>query len=210
MSHNVEMAIMAKKVKSFALEEDIYEKLSTKFKENYVDVTISYCLNKYLKEFLKYLETIQEAINESLYTIPMAFVIESVARESLFKILEKEPRPGELESSLQAELDELQRKYDAHIKRNPSMAIDFASSKLEKDFPITTVLGYIGKALAKEIRGRNLTDDQYIELIREVGGKEFQKYLREKAGPAVDKYNPNISEIIKKKIKGSSKDKDKK
>ena len=48
-----------KKIKSFTMDEEPYEALFGMFKGNYVDVSLSYCLNKYIKEFLRYVEAIQ-------------------------------------------------------------------------------------------------------------------------------------------------------
>ena len=189
---------MAKKVKSFALEQEPYESISLKFKENYVDVTISYCFNKYIKELLEYLEVVEKAIKESGRPIPMAFVIETVTRGPIFKVLEQEPRPGEAESSLQTELDELQKKYDVHIKRNPAAAIDFAKAKLEDSF-LPQMLTFVGKGLLLQIKKRReLTDEEWQDLVRKEGGKELQKYLREVAVPVLDRIDPDIREVISK------------
>ena len=43
---------MRKKVKLFALEKRPYERLFQMFKDNYVEIRVSYCVNRYLKEFL--------------------------------------------------------------------------------------------------------------------------------------------------------------
>lgn len=189
---------MRKKVKSFAIDEEPYENLSSKFKENYVDVTISYCLNKHIKELLQYIEMVQKGIEASSHTIPMAFVIESVARERVVRVLEPERRPGEPESSLDRELNELQGKYDAHIKRNPSATVDFSKVKLD-DSPIAALLSFVGKVLLMRIRLlRDLTDDELLELAIKEGGKELLKYIRETAAPTLNKIDPELRDIVKR------------
>ena len=54
-----------KKVKSFTMDEGPYEALFGMFKAHYVDVSLSYCLNKYIKELLRYSEAIQGEMNRT-------------------------------------------------------------------------------------------------------------------------------------------------
>ena len=104
---------MRKKVKSFALEDGPYEKLAAIFKENYVDMGISYCVNRYIKEFVEYLQSVQgELQKDPSYTMPMSFIIETRAREPIF-------RKFDSVLSIKDEVGELQAKFNTYINKNP-------------------------------------------------------------------------------------------
>ena len=49
-----------KKIKTFTVDEDIYNALVSMFKEYGADVSISYYLDGCLKDFLKYLRTLND------------------------------------------------------------------------------------------------------------------------------------------------------
>jgi hypothetical protein len=77
---------MRKKAKSFAVDEETYARLSEMFKENYVEVSISYSISRFMKDLLEYLQSIKNELEgNASFTVPLAFIIENVARDTLFK-----------------------------------------------------------------------------------------------------------------------------
>ena len=67
---------MAKKIKTFTTDEEVYNRLVSMFKKYKAETSISEFLNNKLKELLVYLEDIEKGINEMNYSIPMQFVID--------------------------------------------------------------------------------------------------------------------------------------
>ncbi len=186
--------IMRKTAKSFAVEEEQYEKLFKMFRENYVEVSISYCVNRYIKEFLEYLNAVQTTLKkDSSYTVPMTYIIEMVAREPIFKKFDTE-------SGVIEEVSELQRKYETYIRKNPSMESELDKDSIVKDGSIFKYFKAIIKMVVVEETklGRELTDDEAVELFRKTGGKGFQKYLREELAPKIER----IKGITKRKKGG--------
>jgi hypothetical protein len=171
---------MRKKAKSFAVEEEQYNELFNLFRENYVEISISYCINRYIKEFLEYLKSIKKELQKGAsYTVPMSFIIETIAREPIFKIFDSE-------YSIKAETDDLQNKYNIFIKKNPEKAKDFDINSIEGKAPTKETFGLFMKMFWEEIRMRGVPDDEIPSFIRSygeekgIGGKEFQKGFREK------------------------------
>jgi len=71
---------MAKKIKSFTVDEDIYKRLISMFKKYKAETSISEYLNNKLKGLLWNLEDIEKGIKEMNYSIPMKFVIDDMVR----------------------------------------------------------------------------------------------------------------------------------
>jgi len=185
---------MRKTAKSFAVEEEQYEKLFKLFRENYVEVSISYCVNRYIREFLEYLSAIQTALQKgSSYTVPMTYIIEMVAREPIFKKFDTEA--GVIE-----EVKELQKKYETYIRKNPDKETEFDKDSIVKDGSFFKYLKAIMKMIVVEETklGRELTDDEMVDMFRESGGKGLQKYIREDIGPKIER----IKGITKRKKGG--------
>lgn len=175
-----------KKVKSFTMDEGPYEALFGMFKANYVDVSLSYCLNKYIKELLRYLEAIQgEMIRSGQYTMPMSFVIETVARKPIFQVPEDKLSGGSEESPLMAEVKDLQREYDRYNKKGGAEVDEAQSRELDTMTAMLKFAKVVAKVAAREITGHKLTDDEYIEMFRKEGGKPLQKAVRERIAPAM-------------------------
>ncbi|OPY79669.1 MAG: hypothetical protein A4E64_00313 [Syntrophorhabdus sp. PtaU1.Bin058] len=197
---------MTKKVKSFAVDVESYNELFMMFKENYVDVSLSYCFDKYTKEMLAYLKSVKNELEESKISIPMSFIIETAAREPIFKILSEVPSKDGKETPMLREVKRLKEKYDLYKANEPSDKSDIILGKLDKKFKVKATMKYILKTIMEEIKRRgDLTDDEYIQIIRGIGGKEFQKYLREEMAPSLAKIDPDIKEIIKKMFKANNK-----
>jgi len=71
---------MAKKIKSFTVDEDTYNQLISMFKKYKSETSISEYLNNKLKGLLWNLEDIEKGIKEMNYSIPMQFVIDDTVR----------------------------------------------------------------------------------------------------------------------------------
>jgi len=200
---------MNKKVKSFTMDEEPYEALFKMFKENYVDVSISYYLNKAIKELLVYLQGIQAELSRSPeLKVPMPYIIETVAREPLYKYLDGELSEGMTESPLKREARELKRKYDLHIGKNPDQEVNYDIDKIDKNVPFSEVFKFITDGVINEIAKRGMLTDEYVENIRVAGKKGVLKKIREDIVPAMDKFEHPINEFVKK-IKASGKGKNK-
>ncbi len=175
-----------KKVKSFTMDEGPYEALFSMFKANYVDVSLSYCLNKYIKELLRYLEAIQGEMNRTgQYTMPMSFVIETVARKPIFQVPEDKLSAGSEESALMAEVKDLQREYDRYNKKGGAEVDEAQSRELDTMTAMLKFAKVVAKVAVREITGHKLTDDEYIEMFKKEGGKPLQKAVRERLAPAL-------------------------
>jgi hypothetical protein len=191
---------MPKKVKSFALEEEIYEDVSSLFKENYVDVNISYCVNKYLKELQSYLRSIEKELKgSSVFDVPMSYIIEQVTREPIFPVLSATGVPGMTESPLRSRVIEFQGKYDTNVKKYPDQVIKYDVNAIDDNVPSSHVIKYIVKAVIEELSTKGpMSVDRGREIAREIGGKPLEKKLREKIAPAFDKIDPVIGRRKKK------------
>lgn len=176
-----------KKIKSFTLDEEPYEALFGLFKGNYVDVSLSYCLNKYIKELLRYVEAIQgEMERTGEYTMPMSFVIETIARRPIFQVPEDRVFEGSEGSPLTAEVKELQGEYDRYTTKGAVQGGELTrNTELDTLTAIVKFAKVVAKVAAREISGRKLTDDEYIEMVRKEGGKALHKMVREKFAPAI-------------------------
>ncbi|MBA4390620.1 MAG: hypothetical protein C0399_06765 [Syntrophus sp. (in: bacteria)] len=197
---------MAKKVKSFAVDEEIYEAVSGMFKQNYVDVNISYCLNKYLKELLTYLRAIENELNRTPeLDVTMSFIIDSITRNPLFEVLDSTPAPGMAESPLRARVLEFQGKYDTNVKKYPDQVAKYDVGAIDDNVPSAKVIKYIVKAVIEELTTKGpVPDDRHTELARETGGKSLQKKFREKIVPVLNKIDPVIEKRKKEPgIKGT-------
>jgi hypothetical protein len=96
---------MAKKIKSFTVNEDTYNRLVSMFKKYQAETSISGYLNNKLKGLLVYFEDMEKGIKEMNYSIPMQFVIDDTVRGSanphhLSSEPEQTPGISELEQTL--------------------------------------------------------------------------------------------------------------
>jgi hypothetical protein len=128
---------MAKKIKSFTVEEDIYKRLVSMFKKHKAETSVSAYVNNKLKELLWNIEDIEKGIKEMNYSIPMKFVIDDTVRgcENPHRwSSEPDESPGisELEHVLMITLDE----YEADQKGIPREYYSWLKNdnyKLSKD-----------------------------------------------------------------------------
>lgn len=187
---------MRKKVKSFALEDGPYEKLSAIFKENYVDMGISYCVNRYIKEFVEYLQPIQgELLKDPSYTMPMSFIIETRAREPIF-------RKFDSALSIKEEVSGLQTKFNTYIKKNPERSQELDMANLNDELQFTKLIQLLLKITLEEKKtGREITDDETLDLMGRIGGKDLLEVIKTKVKPITDKlgnYDPDLRDLFEK------------
>jgi hypothetical protein len=200
--------MMRKKVKSFTIEEGPYEQLFKLFKENYVDVSISYCLNKYIKDFLAYLQAIEAHLKASdKFSIPMSFVIETAAREPVFRVVTERVAGEGVDSIVEAEAWDLQKRYDAHIGRNPESLEKEKIEALDGLEAAAKFTKALIKLAAKSVKDhREPTDDEIVEVFRGAGGKGLEKAIREKWAPFMDRFDPDLGDLVKKAAKNKRTD----
>ena len=184
---------MRKKAKSFAVEEDQYNDLFDLFKENYVEISISYCINRYIKEFLEYLKQVEKTLHkDASFTVPMAFVIEAMAREPVF-------RKFDSDSAIRDEVEVLQEKYNIYIKKNPEKAGELDATTLSDELEFTKTVRWLAKVALFEVKmGREPTPDELQDIGVQVGGKQFLKAFRVKMGPIAQrlaKYDPDLNDV---------------
>lgn len=73
---------MAKKIKSFTADEDVYNRLVTMFKKYGAETSISMYLNNMLKDLLNNLEYLEKGLNDASVSVPMSFVIDELVKRS--------------------------------------------------------------------------------------------------------------------------------
>lgn len=190
---------MRKKAKSFAVEEETYTQLSEIFKENYVEVSISYCINRYMKDLLEYLQSIKKELqNTDAFTVPLAFIIENVARDTLFKKFDS--RQPAIE-----EIAKYQEIYNVYTKKHPEKANDYDTENINAELQFSKVVQWVLKVIWEEKKiGRELTNDEVQELALKIGGKGFLKGIRTKLKPIADKFNkydPDLRDVFSNMIR---------
>jgi hypothetical protein len=111
---------MAKKIKSFTVDEDIYNRLISMFKKYKAETSISEYLSNELKGLLWNLEDIEKGIKEMNYSIPMQFVIDDTVRScGNPHRLSREPDERTGVSALEQILMDTQDEYEADKKGVP-------------------------------------------------------------------------------------------
>jgi hypothetical protein len=110
-----------KKIKTFTVDEEIYNALVSMFKEYGADVSISYYLDGCLKDLLKYLRTLDDLRRREpeKYTAPMSYIIDMIAKEPKMSILDLDDEPGRPYVPGREELEEIQVRYEAERKKIP-------------------------------------------------------------------------------------------
>jgi hypothetical protein len=198
---------MRKKAKSFAVEEETYTQLSEIFKENYVEVSISYCINRYMKDLLEYFQSIKKELQQGeSFTVPLAFIIENVARDTLFKKFDSK------QSALE-EIAKYQEIYNVYTKKHPEKANEYNTENINAELQFTKVVQWVLKVIWEERKpgGREQTGDEVTELALKIGGKEFLKGIRTRLIPItdkLDKYDPDLGEVFIRVINKVFKKKD--
>jgi hypothetical protein len=160
---------MAKKIKSFTVDEDVYNRLVSIFKENRAETSISLYLNNNLKSLLELLEDLEKGIKEMNYSIPMSYIIDEIVKNSEYSgRLSSEPYEEKLlVSDLEMALNDWQKSYDADQKGIPYEYYDMIQTgkyvlSKDKKFIIEKETGkkYISQDNNRfmEVRGVDLED----------------------------------------------------
>jgi len=112
---------MAKKIKSFTVDEDAYIRLITMFKKHGAETSISLYLNNQVKWLLEHLEDLEKGIQEYNYEVPMSFVIDEIVRSSdrSGKISDEIYKDENPVSDLESNLMEWRESYEAYQQGIP-------------------------------------------------------------------------------------------
>jgi hypothetical protein len=110
-----------KKIKTFSVDEDIYNLLVTMLKDSGAEVSLSSFVDKSLKDLLSMLQAFEKVKAEKEgYTVPMSYVINEVVRSPFIRVMEVEEVPGSPSYLAgEMELEELQIEYEAENKKIP-------------------------------------------------------------------------------------------
>ena len=120
---------MAKKIKSFTVEEDVYSSLVRVFKETGSDASVSLFISNCLTELLSFLEKVQKERKESKFTVPMSFIIDSIVKSKDILGFYRD-WPEELPDKTEFMLMEWQDDYEAKEKKIPVEFYQYIKSGL--------------------------------------------------------------------------------
>ncbi len=107
-----------KRIKTFSVDERVYDELITFFRDSNVEVSLSYFVDKSLKELLKYLRVLHQMKQDERYTVPMSYIIDNVVRSKYISSLEVSGPEGTPED-IRDEIEEWQNRYEAERKSIP-------------------------------------------------------------------------------------------
>jgi hypothetical protein len=110
-----------KNIKTFSVDVEAYDALVAMFRESGAEVSVSYYVDKCLKELARYLETMkgQKAASEE-WTVPLGFIIDRVVRSPIMSMADSQPLPGLFPADMETEISGWQLEYEAHTKNMPS------------------------------------------------------------------------------------------
>lgn len=74
---------MRKKIKSFTLNEEIYNSLVTIFREHKVEGSLSLFVHNSMKEFLDYINGIKKEVVFKHYKVPMSYIVGEIIKNPL-------------------------------------------------------------------------------------------------------------------------------
>ena len=110
-----------KKIKTFSVEVEAYDALIAMFSESSAEVSVSYYVDKCLKELARYLKTMKTEKEQSEeYTVPLSFIIERVVRSPIMSLDDSIPAPGMFVKDYEREIYWWQQEYEAQIQKMPS------------------------------------------------------------------------------------------
>jgi hypothetical protein len=193
---------MAKKVKTFTVDAESYDALVALFKEHKGEASVSYCLDRYIKEMLGYLQAIKKGLAESTaYTVSFAFIMEAAANAPKFKNLTKESGAGDTASSVKTELDEWQKTYDEQVRESLKLTVDRKVfdqiNEAAKAYGVTDVMTFFFRVKLEETKkGRELTGDEYRAVV-EAMGEGFDEFRKKKVVPAFDRIDQALDKALK-------------
>lgn len=193
---------MPKKVRTFTVDVGPYDALVALFKEHKGEASVSFCLDRYIKEALAYFQSIKEGLSGSTaYTVPFSFIVEAAAKTPKFKDLSKGSGAGDTPSAVTAELDEWQRAYDEEMRESLKLTVDpKVFNKVHnaaKTYGVTDVMTFFFRVKLEEAKkGRELTDDEYRGVV-EAMGEGFDEFRKKKVIPALDRIDQALDKALK-------------
>lgn len=108
-----------KKIKAFSVDEKTYDELITIFRKSESEVSLSFFVDKCLKDLHRYLEHIEKNMKQSdHYTVPMSFIISEVVKAPIVSLYDEVPLPGMFQD-VTTDLDEWQIEFDARNMKIP-------------------------------------------------------------------------------------------
>ena len=108
-----------KKIKAFSVDEGTYNGLIEMFKKSGAETSLSYFVDKCLKDLHRYLKMIEEEKKKSdQYNVPMSFIIDETVRTPIISMYDEIPVPGMFKPTL-TEIDEWQDEYESRKMKIP-------------------------------------------------------------------------------------------
>lgn len=161
-----------KKIKTFSVDEKIYNDLIGLLKKYRAETSLSYFVDKCLKDLHRYLKHVEEERNKSdKYTVPMSFIVEEVVKAPIISLYDEIPTPGMFQDIL-TEVDEWDAEYEARKMKIPRMFYRLVKSG---KFALSA-----DRKCVKNLETNIIyTLDQFGEIV-EVREKEKQKKKKER------------------------------
>lgn len=195
---------MGKKIKSFTVDEEVYNGLMTMFRKEKAQASISSYIEAYLRELSAYFEAIRlEMEKSSKNTVPMSFILDSFSKEIKLQTLSLRETQTDKKTDAESEVGAWQARYDDQMRQgiNLSLAPDIYKEivKVGKKFPVPMLIGYVLRVLYEEVkRGKELTSEELDELFEATAYEEYRKHVKRDVAPKVKKLDPDLMELINK------------
>jgi hypothetical protein len=108
-----------KQIKTFSVDEDIYNELVEIFRKSESEVSLSSFVDKCLKDLHRYIKHIEKNMKKSnRYTVPMSFIIGEVVKAPIISLYDEVTSPGVFQD-VTTDLDEWQTEFDARNMKMP-------------------------------------------------------------------------------------------
>jgi hypothetical protein len=106
---------MAKQIKSFTVDDEIYRRLVSKFKKYKPETSVSLFLNNRLNELLDFIEDVEKGMKKYSFSIPMSFVIDEAVKGTVYgkKLSDELDEEGDPAPELWHKLKFLEEWYEA-------------------------------------------------------------------------------------------------
>lgn len=192
---------MAKKIKTFTVDEEVYNSLIGKLKDKDVDVNISFLLNKYLKEYLDYIEIVEEELKQSKeYSVPVSSIINALGNLHNFDIYNQQSE-AEKKILLKENINKWQKQYDEVKHEKTSLTLNGDEYKeykaIEKKYGINDAIKFLFKVLSRQtLKLRELTVEEYKATEKEIG-PDFREYRKNVIVPKFDKIDKHLDMFFK-------------
>lgn len=146
-----------KKIKTFSVDESVYDELMGLFRDSNAEVSLSYFVDKSLKELLEYLRVIEDMKKGDIqYTVPMSYIIDNVVRSKHMTSIEVRGS-DETSEEVEYEIKEWQNRYEAEKKNIPYKFYGFVKSG---QFTLSKDKKYVLNI--KTGRKYSVTDDGFV------------------------------------------------